>query len=102
MRHVLRRHPERSGLHWLEPRRVKPPSHTQRPTPFYNGNALVDRMHVRQRDISRILVNPEYKGLSRLGGIPPHILDPLSRLHRVEGNDDMMTNVLCLHIIHTD
>jgi hypothetical protein len=30
---------------------------------------FVDRMNVRQRDVSRVLVNPEDEGLSRLAEI---------------------------------
>ncbi len=44
-------------------------------------------MRVRQGDVSRILMDSKHKGFPGLGEIAPHLLDPLSRLERMERND---------------
>jgi hypothetical protein len=67
--HVLGCHPVGPGLHELEGRLVEASSHPKRPRALDDGNVFVDRMNVRQRDISQVLVNPKDEGLSRLAEI---------------------------------
>jgi hypothetical protein len=59
-------------------------------------------MNVRQSDISRILMNPKHKRLSGLGEVSPHFLDPLSRRHRMQGNDPVTSRILRLRTVPTE
>src|SRR5450432_3696055 len=51
-------------------------------------------MNVRQNDISRIIMYPKHKGLSRPAVIAPHFLDPLSRSDLVQGYDAVMGRLI--------
>jgi len=48
---------------------------------------FVDGMNVRQRDVSRVLVNPKDEGLSGLAEIALHLLYPLARRERMKWHD---------------